>query len=147
MLGRSMRFKDWKAGLTEQEAEVFDQLTAQVGQDTDERWAAAQNKEAWQQLSALLSRDVQQHRTLPASEEEQTLLLLVALVLTFPGEIPVPVMCDLAHNWISSKGADARQLLAELRCHKWTGVHAVCSDILRQAFPPRQTQNDEEVDR
>jgi hypothetical protein len=88
-------------------------------------------------MGRILKRDVQQHRSIPSSDEEQMLQMMVALVVTLPIDQPCDVLCDLAHAWISTNGADARQLLTEMRCNQWTRVYEICDEIQGQPSMPR----------
>jgi hypothetical protein len=104
-----------------------------------------QQKKLWTSMGKILQRDVLQHRTLPSSDEDQMLQMLVALVVVLPIDAPVPALCHLAHTWISTNGADARQLLTEMHCHQWTRITEVCDLILGQ--PPAPTSSDAEAQR
>jgi hypothetical protein len=139
MMGRGLQARRWLEDVPEPEVARFLPLIEPKGTDSDERWAAAQQRTLWDSLGVVLGRDVQQHRTLPQSDEHQVLKLIVALVISFPADMPVDMVCDLVHAWISTHGADARQLLTELRCHRWTSISEVCYDILRGPPPQSDT--------
>jgi hypothetical protein len=136
MMGRGFRFRAWMRELPQASADKLSALVAPRQEDPDKRWEAAQQPKLWHQIGQIMERDVDKHRTLPASDDEQALQMLVAIVSTLPVDRPTAELCDLAHSWISQNEVDARQLLTEMRCHDWTRIREVCDQIVQSIPPP-----------
>ncbi|GLD97850.1 hypothetical protein PINS_up006547 [Pythium insidiosum] len=129
MEGRAAFFRKKQAEMPAEAATRLENLNVLSGLTTDEKWKQAQDKLRWQSLSELLGSDVYHRRSLPETDESRVFRMLVALVITLPKTAAFSVKCEVAHTWISTSAADARQLLIEMRCHNWTNISRVSAEI------------------